>query len=176
MTVVNSLSPQPAECPLIPTTPLVTFLERVQETALKSFGQNNFDPKLYVDLSLKTNLSTTVDAFHKLKRNATGSVQVQDLKDFIKNYFQAAGDDLVHVEPADFEPEPAEFLPKVKNPVVRAWASEVHSLWKFLSRRVSGSVLDRPELHTLLPLPGSVIIPGSRFREVYYWDSYWVIR
>ena len=35
---------------------------------------------------------------------------------------------------------------------------------------------ERPDEHTLLPLPGGVIIPGSRFREVYYWDSYWIIR
>jgi alpha,alpha-trehalase len=31
-------------------------------------------------------------------------------------------------------------------------------------------------LHTLRPLPEAVVVPGSRFIEVYYWDSYWVIR
>lgn len=162
--------------PVVPTTPLVTFLERVQETALVTFGQKDFDPKLYVDFSLKSDLSTTVTAFDKLPRNATGSVSLPDLKEFMHEYFDGAGDDLVYAEPPDFVPEPDGFLPKVKNPQVRAWALEVHALWKNLSRRVSGSVLDRPEFHTLLPLPGPVVIPGSRFREVYYWDSYWVIR
>ena len=32
-----------------------------------------------------------------------------------------------------------------------------------------------PEQHTLLPLPNPFVIPGDRFREVYYWDSYWII-
>ncbi|KAF8028046.1 hypothetical protein BT93_E0839 [Corymbia citriodora subsp. variegata] len=83
---------------------------------------------------------------------------------------------MVPARPADFVPEPEAFLPRVKNPAVRAWALEVHALWRNLSRRVDDAVRERPDWHTLLPLPGPVIIPGSRFREVYYWDSYWVIR
>ncbi|KDO76646.1 hypothetical protein CISIN_1g041103mg [Citrus sinensis] len=161
--------------PVVPTTPLVTFLERVQEIALATFGKKDFDPKLYVDLSLKSGLSTTVTAFHKLPRNASESVSAPDFKEFLHEYFDGAGDDLVYAEPPDFVPEPDGFLPKVKNPQVRAWALEVHALWKNLSRRVSGSVLDRLEFHTLLLLPGPIVIPSSRFREVYYWDSYWVI-
>ncbi|KAL5747755.1 hypothetical protein ACOSQ2_025052 [Xanthoceras sorbifolium] len=180
MTVIEASSTQQPcsgdTAPVVPTTPLVRFLVRVQETAIDTFGEKNFDPKLYVDLSLKSNLSTTVDAFDKLPRRKNGLVPVSDLQEFVENHFGGAGDDLVYAEPADFVPEPEGFLPKVVNPEVRAWALEVHSLWKNLSRKVSGSVLDRPELHTLLPLPGSVVIPGSRFKEVYYWDSYWIIR
>ena len=162
---------------VIPSTPLVTFLERVQETALGTFGGKNFDAKLYVDLSLKFNLSKTEKAFDGLpKSDENGTVSVKDLKEFIATYFADAGDDLLHYDPEDFVPEPEGFLPKVKNPEVRAWALEVHALWKNLSRKVSGEVLEQPELHTLLPLPEAVVVPGSRFIEVYYWDSYWVIR
>lgn len=162
--------------PVIPTTPLVTFLERIQETALDTFGHTGFDPKLYVDMSLKFNLSDTHEAFNKLPRTEKGSVLASDLNGFFKEYLNAADEDLVYVEPLDFVAEPEGFLPKVDNPEVRAWALEVHSLWKNLSRKVSDQVLEHPELHTLLPMPNPVIIPGSRFREVYYWDSYWVIR
>ncbi|XP_022735939.1 probable trehalase isoform X1 [Durio zibethinus] len=170
-----SCSKDPPE-PVIPTTPLVSFLERVQKTALQTYGNSNFDPKTYVDLSLKFNLSTTVEAFDKLPKTANGSVPVKDLDGFIGKYFKGAGEDVVYAEPVDFVPEPHGFLPKVENPEVRGWALEVHALWKNLSRKVSSSVHHHPELHTLLPLPGPVMIPGSRFREVYYWDSYWVIR
>ena len=180
MTAIHSLS-APLSCskdsgPVIPTIPLVSFLERVQETALQTYGKSKFDRKDFVDFSLKFNLSTTVEAFDKLPKTANGSVSVKDLDGFIGNYFKGAGEDLVYAEPVDFVPEPHGFLPKVENPEVRAWALEVHALWKKLSRKVSSSVHDHPELHTLLPLPGPVMIPGSRFREVYYWDSYWVIR
>ncbi|GMY30598.1 probable trehalase [Fagus crenata] len=162
--------------PVIPTTPLLSFLERVQETALNTFGETNFDPKAYVDLSLKLDLSTTEEAFDELPKSANGSLSVEDLKGFIEKYFEGAGKDMVNCEPVDFVPEPEGFLPKVENPEVRAWALEVHALWKNLSRKVSDQVQKRPELHSMLPLPEPVMIPGSRFREVYYWDSYWVIR
>lgn len=156
--------------------PLISFLEEIQETALDSFGPKNYDPKYYVDLSLKYNLSITQNAFAKLPRTKDGRVPAKYLQAFIGEYFNGAGDDLVQHEPVDFVAEPQGFLPKVKHPEVRAWALQVHALWKNLSRKVSQRVKDQPELHTLLPLPKPCIIPGSRFREVYYWDSYWVIR
>ncbi|KAJ7952181.1 Trehalase [Quillaja saponaria] len=166
----------PDSGPVKPSTPLLTFLERVQETAFNTFGKSNFDPKLYVDLPLKLNLSTTEEALNKLPRSENGSVLAKDLEDFIEQYLEGAGDDLEYLEPKDFVPEPEDFLPKVENHEIRAWALEVHSLWKNLSRKVSNRVERQPQLHTLLPLPKPVMIPGSRFREVYYWDSYWVIR
>lgn len=162
--------------PVVPTIPLVSFLELLQETALNTYGHKNFDPKLYVDMSLKHNLSETVEAFHRISRAENGFVSVSDLSGFIKEYLEEADKDLVHAEPVDFVAEPEGFLPDVKNLEMRTWALEVHSLWKNLSRKVSDSVLERPDMHTLLPLQKSVVIPGSRFREVYYWDSYWVIR
>ncbi|KAL4651286.1 hypothetical protein ACB092_01G148300 [Castanea dentata] len=161
--------------PVIPTTPLVTFLERVQEAALKTFNETNFDPKLYVDLSLKLDFSTAEKGFDELRKSANAYLSVEGLKGFIEKHFEGAGNDMVYVQPVDFVPEPEGFLPKVENPEVRAWALEVHALWKNLSRKVSDEVHKRPELHTILPLPEQVMIPGSRFREVYYWDSYWVI-
>ncbi|KAL0313316.1 UNVERIFIED_CONTAM: Trehalase [Sesamum radiatum] len=161
--------------PVIPAIPLITFLERVQEAALKTYGHNGFDPKLYVDMSLKQNLSTTVAAFDKLPRTENGSISVEELNGFVEKYLGGAAEDLVYVDPVDFVAEPEDFLPKVKSSEVRAWALEVHNLWKNLSRKVSGQVLEKPDFYTLLPLENPVIIPGSRFREVYYWDSYWVI-
>lgn len=162
--------------PVIPTTPLVIFLELVQKTAYKTYGHKGFDPKLYVDLSLKNNLSITIQEFHKLLRTENGYVPVKELKSFIEKHFGDAEEDLVNVKPVDFVPEPKDFLPKVTNPEMRSWALEVHSLWSNLSRKVSDGVFHQPDYHTLLPLKSPVIIPGSRFREVYYWDSYWVIR
>ncbi|KAH6818042.1 trehalase 1 [Perilla frutescens var. frutescens] len=162
--------------PIVATTPLVKFLERVQETALQTLGPNGFDPKLYVDLSLRQNLSATVKAFDNLPRNGSGSVSAKELNRFEEEYLGGAEEDLELSSPVDFVPEPEHFLPKVKSSEVRAWALEVHRLWKNLSRKVSGRVFQNPDFHTLLPLEKPVVIPGSRFREVYYWDSYWVIR
>lgn len=156
--------------------PLISFLVRLQSEALATLGPKNFDPKLYVDLPLKTDLSAAESAFARLPRSPEGAIRAPVLGMFLDEYFDEAGSDLAYVEPVDFVPEPEGFLPNVENPRVRSWALEVHSLWKDLSRRVADEVRERPERHTLLPLPSPVIVPGSRFREVYYWDSYWIVR
>ena len=44
------------------------------------------------------------------------------------------------------------------------------------ARQGTADVAANPERHTLLPLPAWGVIPGARFREVYYWDSLWVVR
>lgn len=41
---------------------------------------------------------------------------------------------------------------------------------------MSANVTNHPELHSLIPVPNEFIIPGGRFREFYYWDTYWVIK
>ena len=42
--------------------------------------------------------------------------------------------------------------------------------------QVNQSVMEQPQLHSLLPLPGITAVPGDRFKELYYWDSFWVIK
>ena len=46
----------------------------------------------------------------------------------------------------------------------------ITTLWSVLKRpsdeRISG---------TLIPLPNPYIVPGGRFREIYYWDSYFTM-
>ena len=28
----------------------------------------------------------------------------------------------------------------------------------------------------MIYLPNPVIVPGGRFREIYYWDTFWIIK
>ena len=47
----------------------------------------------------------------------------------------------------------------------------IAALWPALTRPA-----DTPDPHSsLIPLPGPYVVPGGRFREVYYWDSYFTI-
>ncbi|MBN3307066.1 TREA Trehalase, partial [Amia calva] len=68
-----------------------------------------------------------------------------------------------------------EFLSNITYPDLRSWARDLHTLWKSLGRKVRAEVQDRPELYSLIYTPHPLIVPGGRFRELYYWDSYWVI-
>ncbi|KAK6935578.1 Glycoside hydrolase, family 37 [Dillenia turbinata] len=163
MTVTNTASI--ASVPIKSTIPSVNFLEKLQETAFQTYGSSNFDPKCYVDLSLKFDLKATEKAFDEIPRSQNGSILSKDFKTFVERYFYGAGEDLIFVEPVDFVVEPDGFLPKVNNQKVRNWALEVHSLWRNLSRRVSDGVKEHPELHTLLALPGTSVVPGVEDKE-----------
>ena len=50
-------------------------------------------------------------------------------------------------------------------------ATYVASLWPVLTESFSSV----PPFATLLPLPYPYVVPGGRFREVYYWDSYFTM-
>jgi len=44
-------------------------------------------------------------------------------------------------------------------------------LWPALTRTTTSA----PDNSSLIPLPKSYVVPGGRFREVYYWDSYFTM-
>jgi alpha,alpha-trehalase len=42
------------------------------------------------------------------------------------------------------------------------------TIW-LLHAQENRSVVELPERHSLLPIPYGVVVPGARFRELYYW-------
>lgn len=47
----------------------------------------------------------------------------------------------------------------------------IEQLWSLLTRSFDG---DLPDAGTCIPLPEPHVVPGGRFREMYYWDSYFI--
>src|SRR4030095_8162411 len=47
----------------------------------------------------------------------------------------------------------------------------ISSLWSHLLREPDHS----DKVSSLIPLPHLYIVPGGRFREIYYWDSYFTM-
>ncbi len=50
--------------------------------------------------------------------------------------------------------------------------AHLEGLWNVLTRKADRKVPNS----SLLPLPKPYIVPGGRFREVYYWDSYFTMQ
>ncbi|MDT0642902.1 alpha,alpha-trehalase TreA [Zunongwangia sp. F363] len=48
--------------------------------------------------------------------------------------------------------------------------THIRKLWEVLKRPADDEISG-----TLIPLPNSYIVPGGRFREIYYWDSYFTM-
>ena len=49
-------------------------------------------------------------------------------------------------------------------------SGHIEALWPALTRSA-----DKDEAGSLIPLPHPYIVPGGRFREVYYWDAYFTM-
>jgi alpha,alpha-trehalase len=56
-------------------------------------------------------------------------------------------------------------------PQQESLVAHIDGLWPQLTRNTP----DAPPYASLLPLPEPYVVPGGRFREVYYWDSYFTM-
>ena len=107
------------------------------------------DSKTFVDCIPKRNPKLIVADYLKQK-NATDL----NLENFISNNFSLQAQ------------------PNVTNIIANKKIEDhIKDLWKVLSRAQDKNV----EGSSLLPLPYPYIVPGGRFTEVYYWDSYFTM-
>jgi alpha,alpha-trehalase len=56
-------------------------------------------------------------------------------------------------------------------PPQQSVSAHIDGLWDPLTR----STTDVPAYASVLPLPRPYVVPGGRFREIYYWDSYFTM-
>lgn len=81
-----------------------------------------------------------------------------------------AGFDLKRFVEANFEPQhpnPHDYV----SPAGRSLPEHIDRLWDVLSRRPE----EHPQSSSLLPLPKPYVVPGGRFCEIYYWDTYFTM-
>ncbi len=82
----------------------------------------------------------------------------------------AAGFDLtrfVHAHFRTLQPAPSEYESVPGQPL----REHIASLWPVLTRRPQA----HPPASSLLQLPHPYVVPGGRFGELYYWDSYYTM-
>lgn len=129
------------------------------------------DSKTFVDMPMVQNPQCVLDEFNSLDDYSPAS-----LFDFVDRNFEPSCSDMLLWMPPDFQLHPA-FLKDIPDKIVREWAYDVNLLWSLLGRQVSSDVYENPLRHTLLPLRSPhMIVPGGRFCEFYYWDSYWILQ
>jgi alpha,alpha-trehalase len=90
------------------------------------------------------------------------------LEEIAKEYQLAkasAGFSLREFVDANFERPPDYGTDYVSDPTKEV-EEDVESLWNILTRQPDTTA------GSLIPLPFPYIVPGGRFREIYYWDSY----
>ncbi|GAB3682913.1 alpha,alpha-trehalase TreF [Salinarchaeum chitinilyticum] len=110
--------------------------------------------KLFDDAKQFVDAETRVPADLLLERYfACRDQPAFDLEVFVEEHFRL--------------PEPVAANPRLDP--ARTMDEHVASLWEPLTRSFE---IDPDAGTTLVPLPNEHVVPGGRFREMYYWDSY----
>lgn len=108
------------------------------------------DGKTFVDCTAKFPPQTIVEKYNSQKRRSDF-----DLRAFVLENFEI----------------PASISSDFKSDPNRTAIEHVNALWPVLKRESD----TYKEGSTLIPLPKPYVVPGGRFREVYYWDSYFTM-
>ncbi|KAM9801217.1 trehalase [Neosynchiropus ocellatus] len=164
---LGSGAPPPCDSPIYCSGPI---LDQVQRAKLYD------DDKYFVDMKLKIPPAAVLDSFRELSSKFPNhTVPPSELQVFLDQNFEPAGSEFEPWTPQDWRERPR-FLDNITDPQLQAWAQKIHGLWKQLGRKIRADVRLRPELYSLIHTPHPVVVPGGRFRELYYWDSYWVLQ
>lgn len=129
------------------------------------------DSKTFVDMSLKQSPEEVLSAFNNLSKPIS---EAQGRK-FVGDHFSGPGDEFQPWKPTDLPRMPA-IMNHIKDPLLRGFAWDLCRTWKDLGRKIKIDVKLNPDRYSLVYLPNPFIVPGGRFRETYYWDTYWVVK
>ena len=133
------------------------------------------DSKEFVDMKMRNPANETLESFQALMKRTGFQPTRGELEKFLEEMFEPAGSEFEEWDPSDWTAHPS-FLNGIKDPDFREWGKKLNDLWKFLGRKMKDDVKENSELYSIIYVPHPVIVPGGRFREFYYWDSYWIIR
>lgn len=109
------------------------------------------DSKTFVDCIPRRDPAEIVKAYKDIKNNPNLRFS---LKLFVENNF------IIPAAPKD-----------VYKTTQKDIVAHINGLWKILKRKTDSAIFGS----SLLPLPNSYVVPGGRFREIYYWDSYFTM-
>ena len=108
------------------------------------------DGKAFPDAIPKSSPETSLADYHRLDPKLPDA-----LKAFVAGHFEL---------PSEHDAAPA-------LPAGAAITAHIDALWSVLTRET----VNAPRWSSLLPLPRPYVVPGGRFREMYYWDSYFTM-
>ncbi|GFZ50803.1 hypothetical protein JCM24511_08561 [Saitozyma sp. JCM 24511] len=130
------------------------------------------DSKTFVDKPTNGSLNSTLQAFAALGNNLT----VGQMETFVEKYFKGEGLELSQVPLQGFNANPA-ILDGISDPLYKGWVSIVNSYWTLLIRETNQSAIcqDGGCESSLIPMNHTLVVPGGRYREIYYWDSRWIL-
>ncbi|KYM85636.1 Trehalase [Atta colombica] len=131
------------------------------------------DSKTFVDLYQLHDPNVTVENFNIFMKATSNSPNRTEVATFVAENF-AMREELDNSTLPDWKENPG-ILKSIKNLQYRKWAKRLNYIWKTLARKITNDLVINPQRHSLIYVNNTFVIPGGRFKEFYYWDSYWII-
>lgn len=133
------------------------------------------DSKTFVDMKLKQSPDITLKIFDDFMGKHNNTPSKAELESWVMENFDERGSEFENWIPDDFSKSP-EILNKINDKELREFAANLNNIWLDLGRHMKREVIDNEDLYSIIYVDNPVIVPGGRFLEFYYWDSYWIIR
>lgn len=133
------------------------------------------DSKTFVDMKLRRPPNETLESFQRFMNDTNNNPSRKNIADFVNEHFEKPGKEFEAWQLADWKANP-KFLQLIHDPEYKQWASKLNDLWNVLGRKMIDDVEKNQDLYSIIYVPNPVVVPGGRFREFYYWDSYWIIK
>lgn len=102
------------------------------------------------------------------------AIPKKDPKEIVKRYLEIKANPAIRFSLQLFVEENFTIPKELAAPTIakeKDVTKHIENLWPLLMREPDKKV----EGGSLLPLPDKYIVPGGRFREIYYWDSYFTM-
>ncbi|KAI8984171.1 trehalase [Mycotypha africana] len=129
------------------------------------------DSKTFVDMPTKKPEVEVLKAFEKINgANASRA----DIKQFLEDNFMPAGTEVTPLHNINIPK--LDWIDDISNPDYRGWAEHLNEAWGNLTVTFDYSNLCHGCVTSALPVNRPFVVPGGRFREFYYWDSFFVIK
>ncbi|KAJ8955421.1 hypothetical protein NQ318_003519 [Aromia moschata] len=132
------------------------------------------DSKDFVDMKMKYPANQVLEMYNTFMRNFTDTDPTRaEVEHFVNETFETFGQEFEDWTPPDWIERP-KFVDNIIDEEFKSWMLGLNAIWKELGRKMKKEVEDNKELYSIIWVPNPVIVPGGRFREFYYWDSYWI--
>ncbi|RKO96302.1 glycoside hydrolase, partial [Caulochytrium protostelioides] len=129
------------------------------------------DSKTFVDMPTRRGQYEVLSAFDQLGTNATQ----EDVANFVAENFDSPDGELALVEDLpEWQADPP-VLSQIADPHLSIWAKSLNFIWTKLYRISKPHQICNECLSSSITVQRGFIVPGGRFREFYYWDTYWIV-
>jgi len=133
-------------------------------------ANDSADSKSVIDRPTKKPLGDVLNAL----RHINETLDQTSATEFVHHYLFEAGHEIRPSTLQDWKDMPA-LVHALKSDNLKNFTMEINKIWLDLYRNVDVRAFSRGHATSHVPMKHAFVVPGGRFKEMYYWDTYWTM-